>query len=98
MTIQKIESITYDEAVKDALEIKEIKGHQVIFINLGEDFGFSALVFKDKMHIYYANDYELHHKNLAEQGNEVLRDYYENVMQNKLYLRRYARIGFTLYH
>lgn len=85
MTIHEIESFTYDEAMKHALEVKEIKGHQIIFANLGEDFGFSALVFKDKMHIYYANDYELHHRSFAEQGNEVLRNYYENVLQNKLY-------------
>lgn len=85
MTIYEIESLTYDEAVMRASEIKEIKGHQIVFTDLGEHFGYSALVFKDKMHIYYANDYELHHKNLAEQGIKVLRDYYENVMKNKLY-------------
>lgn len=85
MTIHKIESLKYEEALKLASETAEIKGHQIVFVDLGEHFGYSALVFKDEMHIYFANDYALHHVSLAEEGNEALRKYYESVMNNRLY-------------
>ena len=86
MTIRQIEELTYEEALKIATETMEIKGHQCIFAELGDTFGYSILIFKDRHHIYYANDYELHHGYLVkESGKEALRDYYINEMNNKLY-------------
>ena len=60
--IRDIEALTESGAAAFAEEMEEIKGHQVYFIDFGGYFGFSALVFADGQHIYYANDYELHHK------------------------------------
>lgn len=86
MNITNIEKLTYEEAQKLAVETMRIKDHTCIFAELGESFGYSILVFKDGMHIYYANDYELHHRwLLKEQGKEALRNYYIKEMQNKLY-------------
>ena len=60
--IDSIQSITEKEAQKMALEQTEIKGHNIYFVDFGECFGYSKLVFKDGHHIYFANDYELHHR------------------------------------
>lgn len=59
-TITDIEQLTEQQAATFALEKMDIKEHQAYFICLG-DFGYSVCVFKDGHHIYYANDYELHH-------------------------------------
>ena len=86
MNITNIESLTYEEAKALAIETMRIKEHDCIFAELGDSFGYSILVFKDGMHIYYANDYELHHNWLVkEKGKEALRDFYIKEMQNKLY-------------
>lgn len=86
MNITNIESLTYEEAKALAVETMRIKDHDCIFAELGESFGYSVLVFKDGMYIYYANDYELHHNWLVkEKGKEALRDFYIKEMQNKLY-------------
>ena len=86
MTITKIENITYNEAVEIAMETINIKGHECVFVNLGESFGYSVLVFKDGRHVYYANDYELHHKYIMrEQGAEALRKWYIDALNNKLF-------------
>ena len=61
MNITNIESLTYEEAKALAVETMRIKDHDCIFAELGESFGYSVLVFKYGMYIYYANDYELHH-------------------------------------
>ena len=53
--INEIESLTWDQAQKLAMEIVKIKGHDVILADLGEYFGYSALVFKNGEHIYFAN-------------------------------------------
>ena len=87
MTIHEIESLKYEEALKLALETAEIKGHQIVFVDLGEYFGYSALVFKDGMHIYYANDYALHHPMLAisESSKNALKEIYMETLSHKLY-------------
>ena len=84
MTIEEIENLTYDEAKEIAIEVMEIKGHECIFAELGKHFGYSVLVFKNEHHIYYANDYELHH-DCKEHGKEGLKELYINEMKNKLY-------------
>ena len=65
----------------------EIKEHKCIFVDFNDNrFGYSVLVFKNGKHIYYANDYELHHGyTVKEQGKEGLRNYYIKEMSNRLY-------------
>jgi hypothetical protein len=86
MEINEIEKLTYEEAKNIALEILTIKDHQCIFTNIDDDFGYSVLVFSQGKHIYYANDYELHHSWVVEEkGIEGLREYYIEEMERKLY-------------
>jgi hypothetical protein len=61
MNIKEIESLTYDEVKNIALDHMSINGHDCFFVDLGKYFGYSVLIFKNKKHIYYANDYQLHH-------------------------------------
>lgn len=86
MTITEIENLKYEDAQAIALETIITKEHDCIFANLGDDFGYSVLVFKNGKHIYYANDYELHHSYLIEEsGIEALRKYYIKKLNEKLY-------------
>lgn len=86
MTIREIENLTYNDALKLAVETMEIKEHQVIFAECGEYFGYSALVFKNGKHIYYANDYELHHSYIVKKsGKEALKQWYIEALNRKLY-------------
>lgn len=82
MNIREIESLTENQAKEMALETMEIKGHQVYFVDLGGYFKYSALVFKNGKHIYYANDYELHHNG---KQRSVLRQWYIDTLTNKLF-------------
>ena len=61
MNIYDIEALTEQEAQKHAIHSEIIKDHEIYYLDLGEHFGFSALVFKDGRQIRYANDYALHH-------------------------------------
>lgn len=61
MNIKEIESLTYDEVKNIALDHIVIKDHDCFFVDLRKYFGYSVLIFKNKKHIYYANDYQLHH-------------------------------------
>lgn len=84
--ITEIENLTYTEAAKMALEKLNIKGHDCFLVDFSGYFGYSALVFKNGKHIYYANDYELHHRYIVEKsGREALRNYYIKEMNEKLY-------------
>ena len=86
MNIKEIESITYDEAAALALENLTIKDHDCFFVDFEGYFGYSILVFKNGKHIYYVNDYELHHCHLVkEKGRNALREYYIKEMNGKLY-------------
>lgn len=86
MNIDAIENLTYIQAKGMAIEEMEIKGHECFFVDLGDAFGYSILVFKNERHIYYANDYELHHHWMVEEkGRDALRDFYINEMNNKLF-------------
>lgn len=86
MTITEIEKLTYDQAKEIAVEEMKIKDHNCLFIEIDGGFGYSILVFKNGKHIYYANDYELHHAYLVkEKSKSALRDYYIEEMNNKLY-------------
>lgn len=46
MTITDIESLTYEQAKEIAIEMIMIKDHDCFFADLGENFGYSVLVFK----------------------------------------------------
>ena len=86
MTIDKIESLTVEEARELAQEIMEIKGYECIFVDFKDRFGYSVLVFKNGKHIHYANDYELHHEYMIEeQGKEALRQFYVDEMNSRLF-------------
>ena len=84
--IDTIESITFAQAAEMAIEEMTIKDHDCFFVNLGGNFGYSILVFKNAMHIHYANDYELHHSlKVKDEGREGLRKYYIESLNNKLF-------------
>ena len=69
-----------------AIEEMTIKEHDCFFVDFGGNFGYSVLVFKNAMHIHYANDYELHHGlKVEEEGREGLRKYYIESLNNKLF-------------
>ena len=51
MTIREIEKITFAEAQNMAIETTEIKEHECFFVELGEYFGYSVLIFKNGRHI-----------------------------------------------
>lgn len=82
MSIKDIETLTENEAREAAIEIADIKGHNVYFVDIEGYFGYSALVFKDGHHIYYANDYELHHNGKTP---DELNELYKRSLANKLY-------------
>ena len=83
MTIDEIEALTESDAKKMAEEIVRIKDHTVYLVDLGEYFGYSALVFRDGRHIYFANDYALHYPHFKKR--EELRRFYEKEMDRKLF-------------
>ena len=86
MTISEIENLTYDEAKKIAIEEMEIKGHNCFFVDFNDGFGYSVLVYKNGKHIYYADDYELHHGYTVEKsGKEGLKQWYIEALNKKLY-------------
>lgn len=80
--INEIESLTWDQAQKLAMEIVKIKGHDVILADLGEYFGYSALVFKNGEHIYFANEYQLHYRWVEA---SKLKDKYIQKLNEKLF-------------
>lgn len=86
MTIREIEKITFAQAKSMAIENVKIKEHDCFFVELGEYFGYSVLVFKNGRHIHYANDYELHHSLTVEKkGKEGLKQYYIKLLNKKLF-------------
>lgn len=86
LAINDIESLTFDEAAEIALDYINIKDHDILFVDFGGYFGYSALVFKNEKHIYYADEYELHHKYLVEkQGKSALKDHYCKELSKKLF-------------
>lgn len=46
MTIREIEKLTFAQAKSIAIETVKIKEHDCFFVELGEHFGYSVLVFK----------------------------------------------------
>ena len=86
MTIREIERITFAEAQNMAIATTEIKEHNCFFVELGEHFGYSVLIFKNGRHIYHANDYELHNSHIVtKKGKEALKRYYIKSLSKKLF-------------
>ncbi|MBR6859708.1 MAG: hypothetical protein IKM73_00105 [Acidaminococcaceae bacterium] len=81
--IQEIESVTEEQARDSALETLSIKGHTIYLVDFGGTFGYSCLVFCNGRHIYYANDYQLHHGTV--ESLEELRQLYINKLNNILF-------------
>ena len=82
MTSSTIEALTEAEAMEICIEVVQVKGYTVYLADLGEYFGYSALVYAYDRHIKYANDYELHHRN---KSREELRTMYLEKLNKTLY-------------
>lgn len=82
MNIHEIEKLTQYEIESMAEEKVDVKGHDVYLVDLGDWFGYSALVCADGHHLKYANDYQLHHRNKT---REELRDWYIEKMGQILF-------------
>lgn len=82
MAIDEIEALDENSVKAMAIEAVGIKGHTVYLADLGEYFGYSALVFADGRHIYHANDYALHHSGKT---RKELRKWYVDTMNGKLF-------------
>lgn len=80
--IKEIEALTLAEVIIMNEDDAEINGHDIYFVDFGGYFGYSALVFKDDAHIYYANDYELHHKG---KSKDELKAWYMKTLPNKIF-------------
>ena len=50
--------LTYEQIKEAAIKSINIKGFECFFINLGQNIGYSMLVFKNKRYIYHANEYQ----------------------------------------
>lgn len=67
----------------------EIKEHKCFFVDFGGCFSYSILVFKDKKHIHYADDFELHHHYIVKKsGKEALKKWYIESLNKKLYTKK----------
>ncbi len=86
MNITEIENLTVAEMEKFKKEGKaeklNIKDHDCYFVDIEGNFGYSVLVFKNNRHIYYANDYQLHHRS---KSKTELKDFYIETLNNKLF-------------
>lgn len=83
--IKEIEALTEKQTREMAIESTVIKEHNIYFVDFGGYFGYSCLVFKNNHHIYYANDYELHHQGKTK---EELKERYINGLTCKLFTER----------
>lgn len=77
-----IESATENMIKCMTSDTEKIKGHDCYFVDFGGHFGYSVCVFYNGHHIYYADDFELHHKTMEK---SELRDYYVKKMNAILY-------------
>ena len=86
MNIREIEALTEQDVIKlkeeGKAELLKIKEHDCYLVNLGEYFEYSVLVFKNNKHMYYVNDYQLHHRN---KSIEELKQWYIETLNNKLF-------------
>ena len=85
LNINDIEALSIEEVKAIALEKLNVKGFDIYLVDLGEYFGYSALVFKDEHHIYFANLYEVHYRYNGP-THEQLKDKYISLLNNKLFI------------
>lgn len=93
--IEDIEKMTDADAFIYAEDHETVKEHDIYFVDFKGYFGFSCLVFFEGKHIYYANDYQLHHKKYTwnddgshtteEYTKEELKKLYIEALQHKLF-------------
>lgn len=83
-TIYDIEALTEAEAARMATDAANIKGHRVYFVDFGGAFGYSALVFRSGRHIYHANLYQLHYRNIRKTVEEF-KQFYIDKLNNTLF-------------
>lgn len=87
MTIYEIEALTQtvleELKQKGKAELLKIKDYDCYLTDLGEYFGYSVLVFKNNHHVYYANDYQLHHPSM--ETKEELKQWYVDCLNRKLF-------------
>ena len=112
---EKILTVTYDElhalpeetAKEYALDTAIVKGFNVYFLNLGNGYGYSYLVYKNGRMIPYAGDMALHHRDMfrsdlrklyLEQLSHKLFTEYELVAPLKDYDDYRARIDYLVNH
>lgn len=82
LTISDIKCATVENIKAIATERLSIKGHDVYLADLGDDWGYSALVYYANQPIYYANEYAMHHQGLTQ---DELRKLYIQMLMDKLY-------------
>lgn len=89
-----IEEMTETQAASMAEEVITIKGHTVYLADVGSYYNYSALVFLNGRHIYYADEHEIHYHYMdysqdpprqTEPTREYLRQRYIEKLNNKLY-------------
>lgn len=84
--IEMIKELTFEDAKELAVESMEIKEHECFFVDFGGYFGYSVLVFKNRKHVHYADDFELHHTyKVKESGKEALKQWYIKSLNRKLF-------------
>lgn len=79
-----IQGVTEDQARAMADASATVKEHSVYFVDFGGRFGYSCLVFHSGRHIYYANDYELHHT-WEHKTHDELKASYIRSLESKLF-------------
>lgn len=82
MNIKEIESLSENDVQTMEHAKYLIKGYSVYLVDLGEYFGYSALVFYNNHQIKYANDYQLHH---PAKSVEELKDFYLKNLESHLF-------------
>lgn len=82
--IDEIEQMTFADAFILGDEIEEVKGHDVIFMDIAGAFGFSAIVFKDCRQVKYCNQYELHFRHMNYSRQELKKRYLD-ILNDKLF-------------
>lgn len=81
-TIDMIEKLKWEDVLEMGEDAIAVKDHVIYLVDFGGYFGYSALVFYNDRHIYYANDYALHH---AGRDKEWLKNWYIETISNKLF-------------
>lgn len=96
LSIKDIENLSENDVKKMTDDVMQIKDHAVYFVDLGGWFQYSALVFCNGHHIYYANEYELHYDHMH-WTRDVLREKFIEKINNKLFTDDELRSGVSNY-